>query len=389
MSLWAHGGRRALARRIAWAGGLSAMLHAVVLAVIEPPDPDAMQRVRWPQLDVSFAKLSPTSVSKKPSADAPVLPALVPEMFDTAAAAPRRKRVPKTLAEPSAKAAPPARRQAKAEPPRPPRPPPRPPPRLPQPATIMAGPVSEPPSPDGDDSVRSGAEAQDVASTQSADRRHAVASAFPQKLELEYSIREVEGGTVLGWMVYRFERDGDRYHIRATIDAIGVASFFVKGRYVQRSEGRLTADGLQPERFMVRRGRRERVERATFDWHTLRATLTDAKGSREWSLQAGAQDQLSVVHQISFLMEHGDLPRLMVTDGRRFESARIEVVGRETVQTELGPMETVRLRSDLGRGVNVQLWLARDFGYLPARLRVRDKRGREAEQVLANVKVKW
>jgi len=194
---------------------------------------------------------------------------------------------------------------------------------------------------------------------------------------------------VLGWMVYRFEREGDRYRIRSEIDAIGVAAFFVKGRHVQRSEGRLTAAGLQPERFMVRRGRRERVERATFDWKALRATLTNAEGSREWVLQAGAQDQLSVVHQISFLLENRDPPTLMVTDGRRFETAHIELVGRETVQTELGPMETVRIRSDLGRGVTVQMWLAPDFGYLPARLRLRDKRGREAEQVLASMKVQW
>jgi len=375
MSRWARVERTVLVRRFAWAAFLSAALHTIVLALVELPDLDAMQRADWPQLDVRFAKLTPRSVSEKPAADAPT-PALRPEVFDVAA--PRVAPAPKQSVAAAAKTAPRTRQQTRTASA-----------HAPQPAVILAQHVPVPPSPDGDAGASQSAQTDAATTTQAAITEQDLASAFPKALELEYSIQEAEGKTVLGWMVYRFEREGDRYRIRSEMDAIGVASFFVKGRHVQRSEGRLTAAGLQPENFMVRHGRRERVERATFDWKTLRATLTNAEGSREWALQAGAQDQLSVVHQISFLLENRDPPALMVTDGRRFETVRVDRVGRETVQTELGPMETVRIRSDLGRGVIVQLWLAPDFGYLPARLRLRDKRGREAEQVLASVKVQW
>jgi len=375
MRRWAGIDRPALLRRVAWAGALSTVVHVAALAVIEPLEPEPMPRADWPKVDVRFARLTLQAVSEKPATEAPSLAARVPEVFDAAAAAPRAAPRKATAAQKVAKA-----RRAAA-----PRPAARP---RPQPGIVQAEHLPLPLGPDGQDPAASGS-ATHVASAAQARAAQDVARAFPQALELEYSVLEAEGQTVLGWLVYRFERDGERYRIRTAIDAIGVASFFIKGRYLQRSEGRLTAGGFQPETFMVRRGRRERVERARFDWQALRATLTDEKGSREVALQAGAQDQLSALHQIAFMMESGVPPALQVTNGRDMETAHIEVAGRETVMTELGPMETVRVRSDLGHGVIVQLWLAPDFGYLPARLRLRDKRGREAEQVLASMKVKW
>jgi len=373
MMRWARVERRAMLRRIAWTGMLSAIVHVATLAVIELPEQEPMPRADWPQVDVRFAPLTPQAAVRKPAADAAPPAALTPEGFGAAAPPPRRTAAGKEIPKARAKAAVVAPRHAQAPP---------------RPRIIQAEHVPVPPGPDGDDPASSGA-ATNAVSNASPSAAQDVARAFPQALELEYSVLEAEGQTVLGWLVYRFERDGERYRIRTVIDAIGVASFFIKGRYLQRSEGRLTAGGFQPETFMVRRGRRERVERAHFDWQALRATLTDEKGSREVALQAGAQDQLSALHQIAFLMESGALSALQVTNGRHMETARIEIVGRETVHTELGPMETVRVLSDLAGGVSVQLWLAPEFGYLPARLRLRDKRGREAEQVLASMKVKW
>lgn len=374
MSRWARVDRRAMARRVAWACVLSAALHAVLLAVIEPPEPDALQRADWPPLDVKLSKLVPDAVVDKRPGEvrAPRLP--LADDLDAAARS-RPPRAAEKKANTRARRAPSVAQRVQ----RAPRP-------VAQPAIIMAEHMPVPPSPDGDDGGAQDAQSKagDVATLGDA------LAAFPRKIELEYSVLESEGQTVLGWMVYRFEREGDRYRMRLAVDAIGVASFFIKGRYLQRSEGLLTTSGFKPEHFMMRRGRRERTERADFDWPAARATLSDSKGSRVLALQEGTQDLLSVVYQIAFLLgEQESVPTVIVTDGRRFHTAPLEFVGRETVQTDLGPMETIRIRSELKEGWNAQLWLAPDFGYLLARLRLRDKRGREAEQVLASIKVEW
>jgi Protein of unknown function (DUF3108) len=377
MNRWARVDRRALARRVAWACVLSAALHTVLLAVIEPLDTDALRRADWPALDVKLARLDPEAMTGE---------------HPTEARAPREPFADDLNVAARSRAARPAKKTANAHVPRAPhaqRPVKRAPRPVPQPAIIMGGYVPMPPSPDGDEGSARDADAKSAGGAGNAARGDALA-AFPHKLELEYSVLESEGQTVLGWMVYRFEREGDRYRMRLAVDAIGVASFFVKGRYLQRSEGLLTAGGFMPEHFMMRRGRRERIERADFNWSAARATLSDAQGSRELSLQAGTQDLLSVVYQIAFLMGEQENPAtVVVTDGRRFHTAHLQVVGRETVRTDLGPMETIHIRSELKAGWNVQLWLAPDFGYLLARLRLRDKRGREAEQVLASIKVQW
>ena len=81
-------------------------------------------------------------------------------------------------------------------------------------------------------------------------------------------------------MVHRLERDGAHYVIQSVSTAAGIAALFVTGRYVQESRGTLTPQGLQPEQFVVRRGRIERSESATFDWASSRATVSDAQRTR-------------------------------------------------------------------------------------------------------------
>jgi hypothetical protein len=80
-------------------------------------------------------------------------------------------------------------------------------------------------------------------------------------------------------------------------------------------------------------------------------------------------------------------PVLMVTNGRRFFNASLEVVGRDTVATGLGPVSALQVRSQLEGESRIEVWIAPDYGNLPVKLRVRDRRGEEFEQVLAAMKV--
>jgi hypothetical protein len=76
-----------------------------------------------------------------------------------------------------------------------------------------------------------------------------------------------------------------------------------------------------------------------------------------------------------------------VTNGRRFFRASLEIVGRETVVTGMGPVNALQVRSQLEGESRIEVWLAPDYGNLPVKLRVRDHRGEEFEQVLAAMKV--
>lgn len=211
--------------------------------------------------------------------------------------------------------------------------------------------------------------------------------AFPERIELEFDIAKNADEAPMGRVTHRFERDGARYVIHSVSAAAGIAALFATGRYVQESRGILTAQGLQPEQFVVRRGRAERTESAAFDWASSRATLSAGGATKEWTLQAGAQDQLSYLHQLSFLIADPSLPAVTVTNGRRFFRASIEILGWETVATGLGPIKALQVRSQLEGESRIDFWLAPDYGNLPVKLRVRNQRGEEFEQVLTALKV--
>jgi hypothetical protein len=211
---------------------------------------------------------------------------------------------------------------------------------------------------------------------------------FPERIELEFDVAKNANEATVGRVVHRLERDGAHYVIHSVSEAVGIAALFATGRYVQESRGTLTQLGFQPEQFVVRRGRVERSESAAFDWASSRAMLSAGGTTSEWVLQAGAQDQLSYLHQLSFLISDPSLATVMVTNGRRFYTAKIEILGRETVATGLGPVSTLRVRSQLEGESRMDVWLAPDYGNLPVKVRVRDRRGEEFEQVLTVMKVK-
>ncbi len=212
--------------------------------------------------------------------------------------------------------------------------------------------------------------------------------AFPERIELEFDIAKSANEAPVGRVVHRFERDGARYVIQSVSVAVGITALFATGRYVQESRGMLTPQGLQPEQFVVRRGRAERTESAAFDWASSRATLSAGGAIREWILEAGAQDQLSYLHQLSFLIADPSLPAVRVTNGRRFYNAKIEILGWETVATGLGPISALQVRSQHEGESRIDFWLAPDYGNLPVKVRVRDQRGEEIEQVLTAMKVR-
>lgn len=209
---------------------------------------------------------------------------------------------------------------------------------------------------------------------------------FPARIYLEYDLSRGVDQAPIGRVVHRFERDGTRYLIQSETKATGIAVLFVTGRYVQESRGTLSATGLQPEHFTVRRGRAERTESADFDWPSARATIVADGSSRGWTLRAGAQDQLSMLHQMSLLL--GAPPAsILVTNGRRFFDMSVEILGNDPVETGMGMVRAVRVRGQREGEFSMDVWFAPDYGNLPVKVRMRDRRGEEMEQVLAEMKV--
>lgn len=350
---WAGTFERALRRRMALAIAVSIVLHLAATMLVERSEILHVETAQGQPLSARIAPLRPVAVAAPAAMPAPT---------------------PKPKARP--------------------KPPPRPPRVVeavlpPEPARDPVPEVTPPVEPPPVEVAKPEAEATPPVEAEAASTPGAAPIAFPERIDLEFNLSSGPNGAPIGRVVHSFEREGDRYLIRSSTEATGLGALFARGKFVQESRGLITAGGLRPERFLVQRGREGRNEVASFDWETSKATLAAGGNSREWDLQPGAQDLLSFMHQLSFIVGDPKPPAVLVTTGRRFDTVRIEALGIEMVETDLGPISTLHFRNQSSNdGLRFDVWLAPDYGNLPVKIRLRDRRGEEAEQTLATMKVR-
>lgn len=188
-------------------------------------------------------------------------------------------------------------------------------------------------------------------------------------------------GLQVGEARHEWSHDGSRYSMQVVLETTGVAALLKGFHYVQRSEGQIMPEGLRPDLFSVtQRGKAQEV--ADFDWVANRVSIR--RGDRERraaALQAGDQDVLSLWHQIGIVGTAG-LPRtLLVVSNKDAESALLEAVGEEGLRLPIGRLETLRLRAQAEDGkLTIDIWLARNYGMLPVRIRMVDDKGEVLDQ---------
>jgi len=159
-------------------------------------------------------------------------------------------------------------------------------------------------------------------------------------------------------------------------------------RYEQNSAGRLTPQGLAPERF-DERNRTAQFERAA-------GRIVFSNGAPPAELAPGAQDRLSVSLQLGALIAAapGRFPAgaqvaLQVSGARSADVWTFAVQGEETLRLAGKAMPCVRLerQSSDPTAQKITLWLARSAHYLPVRLRIAEPNGDVADQQLTQLRM--
>ncbi len=194
-------------------------------------------------------------------------------------------------------------------------------------------------------------------------------------------------GNVVATLQQRYEIDSDRYRLHSEGRASGLVSWFYRGTLLQESSGRVSALGLQPERYRERRG--ERGEKETlFDVDAARVHF--ASGA-EASLPPGAQDRLSVFVQLGLLLHAeparfapGAVLEIPVLASARVEATTFRVLGNETVTAGEAAIAALHLRREPldDEDPAIDLWLALEPQVLPLRVRVTEASGRALDQIV-------
>lgn len=275
--------------------------------------------------------------------------------------------------------APPAAPEPAAHPPAAPAaPPPRPSrvaPQRPPPATKpvarhltpAAAPIVAPPP---------AADAQPAAAQPAAAAAHAVTLPPPARLRYEV-VAEVRGLPLQGHGTLDWRHDGARYEARMEITGAGRTR-------VQRSEGRITPQGLAPGYFSDR----NRSEQAThFDREQGRVVFSNNRPQA--ALAEGMQDRLSVVLQLAAMVAaqpgryaSGTQVTIPTASTGEAQPWVFEVEGEEDLQLPGGAVRALKLLRAPRREYDqrVELWLAPRMDYAPVRVRLTNPNGDTVDQ---------
>jgi len=254
----------------------------------------------------------------------------------------------------------------------------------------LTPPAPEPPEAQGGETPRAAINQEEPAAISSEPAAEADAPSvagearLPGRIVIDFTLIRGEQGLVVGRMRHEWQVTDDQYTLTSTAEATGVFSLFMPGVLLQVSRGLITPEGLKPLSFWIQRGQRQdRTESASFDWGADSLRFGRSGEEKTVPLPAGSQDVLSVFYQLALTAPHNGVLELPVTNGRKFDRYRYRVVGEETLDTPLGPLVTERLERIQAPGEDaLTLWLARDYHWLPVRLRFVDRRGEVAEQVV-------
>jgi len=203
---------------------------------------------------------------------------------------------------------------------------------------------------------------------------------WPASGRITYDVFYGENGLKIGEAQHHWQHDGQRYSMETRLETTGMAEALYDFSYVQHSEGRVLTDMLQPTLFRVEQSGKP-DQSAVFDWQKGKVTVSRKGRESEADIRPGDQDILSVWHLLGTHGIRGTTMKLDLVTSRRVTPSTIQVVGNETLTLPLGTMNTlhVNLRADNGK-MSIDMWLARDYYLLPARILIVDDKGKVFDQ---------
>ncbi|MCX7892039.1 MAG: DUF3108 domain-containing protein [Burkholderiales bacterium] len=191
----------------------------------------------------------------------------------------------------------------------------------------------------------------------------------------------------VGRVTHVWSTDGERYVAESVAEGVGLVSLLYGGKFAQRSEGRIGAEGLVPDRYTLRRGGAAISDEARFDWEMATAALASKGETRTVAIARGAQDPLSALHQFYFIQPLAASGRFSVADGRRLRTFWYEVVGEELIETALGVVNALHMRRADGDNASAEVWVDPRRSYLPVKILATDRKGRVIAQHIRSLEV--
>jgi hypothetical protein len=173
--------------------------------------------------------------------------------------------------------------------------------------------------------------------------------------------------------------DNNQYSIKNEVEAKGFISLFYWNKLVQTSDGLVTPDGLKPKNYHYQYG--SKIDNfAFFDWETKKITTSMNGKTNEFEMFDGSQDMLSFMYQFMFEPPLTKM-KIYITNGKNYKPYDYSYIGEEVIEIEANKIPTMHIaRFNYNNEERIDLWLAKDFRYLPIKIRKTEKDGSILDQ---------
>lgn len=193
---------------------------------------------------------------------------------------------------------------------------------------------------------------------------------FPGSISIDYKMTSsvANGVANLAW-----KRNGSEYEINTSIQATGFFTSMFVGVFRQTSRGEVTRDGVRPNFFSLTRGDAA-ADTAEFKRATKELKIIKHGETHLLPLPERMQDMQSflfqMAHDVALLKAGQDVIEVQVTNARKVYKYKFRRIGEETVQTQLGPLAAIHLKSEAADPEDVyEVWLAPQYFYMPVKLK--------------------
>jgi hypothetical protein len=212
----------------------------------------------------------------------------------------------------------------------------------------------------------------------------AALAAVPGRVEITYAV--FLGSMKIGEGHDVFQHDGRTYRVVSESKTAGLAAVLYRLNIRRESQGRVTRSGLRPETFSEERNGKAKRS-AAFDWERKQATLVDGDNSQTVPLPHNSWDSTSFGYNFAFVPPEAAELAAHLTDGRRLREYRYAVLGREKIDTELGPLDTLHVKRLQGPEDKraFEVWLAVEQHNMPVRIRYTEKDGTVFDSVVTKI----
>ena len=201
--------------------------------------------------------------------------------------------------------------------------------------------------------------------------------AWPVSTRLTYILNGNYRGEIKGTAQVEWVRAGLRYQVHLDV-TVGLSFAPLLTRHMT-SEGRLTSEGLLPERYdedskVAFQDRR----RATLLFEPDMIVMPNGARRERWP---GTQDTASQFVQLSYLfttqpelLTRGRVIEMPLALPRNVDRWVFDVLDTDTLHTPFGAVEAVHLKprrvARPGGDLTAEIWFAPTLGYLPVRIRI-------------------